>query len=243
MRIPRLVLTRANIVKSVLLGWIGLIILSLALVYELPNTYVAYTNEDAVVVISSPRFYGSGVCVDPSGIIVTAAHMVRDFPLTITFPNGEAYFPYDIYIDSHRDVAICRIEAGKPLPYLELGNSSELVPGDEIEIIGAPLGVKWWHSYGHISRIPYNGDIYMDIAGNFGNSGCPVIHNNKMIGILTAKFIDADGLILGVESDYIKLVLDVYKFFDSVEAKSPFLDFVKQAQQWLMKPDNISIVK
>jgi len=209
----------------------------------LQDKQLTYSNEDAVVFINGYGYFGSGVCVDPDGIIVTAAHMIKGPNMEIRFPNGESYFSQEIYIDSHRDIAIFRIYADKPLPYIELGNSSELMPGDEIEIIGAPLGLKWWHSYGYVSRIPYNGDIYMDITGSFGSSGCPIIHNNKMVGILTCKMIETDGLMLGIESDYVNLLLDIYEFFDSVDAKSPFLDFVKQTQHWLMESNKVLITK
>ena len=193
--------------------------------------------EDAVVFIDTYSWTGSGVCVDESGIILTAAHVLDDaWNITIRFPDGRRFTPYDIYIDRDRDIAFCRIDPnGMDLPTVPIGDSGSLYVGDEIEIIGHPLGIGWWHSYGRISKVAYNGDIYMDIAGNPGNSGCPVLHSGEIVGILTCGFIGADGLIMGIESDYIKLVLAKYKFFDDVDAQSPFLNFVEWSSGWLLE--------
>lgn len=193
--------------------------------------------EDAVVYIDTYGWTGSGVCIDESGIILTAAHILDGaWETTIRFPDGRKFTPYDVYIDNDRDIAFCRIDPnGVVLPALSFGNSDAIIPGDAIEIIGAPLGIGWWHAYGHISKIAYNGDIYMDIAGNPGNSGCPVLYKGQIVGILTCGFLGADGLLMGIESNYIQLVLAKYKFFDDVNAQSLFLDFSEWTNGWLLK--------
>jgi len=235
MRIPKFKLMDGIVILAVILFIIGGIFTVKA------KAPLFYTNEDVVVFIETDYWVGSGVCISPDGIILTAAHMLEDaWNPTIRFPDGRTFVPYAIYLDTGKDIAFCRIDPdGERLPYIELGESSNLEPGDEIEIIGAPLGIGWWHSYGFISKPTFNGDIYMDIAGNPGNSGGPVLHDDKIVGILTCGFRGADGLVMGVESDYLRLSLAIYEFFTLINADEPFLDFAILTQGWLI--DNTPI--
>jgi len=218
--------------------WAVILIVSLVAAISIPAAVVIKSIPSptsnpqlAVVLIKTAQWQGSGVCVSSDGIIMTAAHVLEEaYNIDITFLNGKSYQPTEIFIDKNYDVAFCKIIDEEPFPYLELGDSRKLAVGDKIECIGAPYGLEWWHSYGCLSRKTYNGEISCDIAGNPGNSGGPLLHDNRIVGILTAGYLQADGLIFGVESNYLKLSLQIYKFFDFSEPQS--INYIKLDQIW-----------
>ena len=212
----------------------------------LASSALAQINENAVVCIETNNKLGTGVVISPDGIVLTAGHMLENaYGVKIRFTNNRETRPYTIYVDKNKDIAFCKVDPNDVISYLPLGVSKCLKPGDKIEMIGSSHSIAWWHSYGHISKPCFNGDLYMDIAGNPGNSGSPVLNSNdEIIGILTCGFKGYDGLVMGVEADYIKLALKVYEFFDIINAKSPFLDFVIWGQGWLLeRPDILPVNK
>ena len=145
---------------------------------------------------------GSGFIIDPSGLIVTNNHVVKDADqITVRTEDGEEYEAKVVGRDPDVDVALLRIEADKPLPSLKWGDSDAARIGDWVLTIGNPFGLSGSVSAGIISAHhrdisggPYDDFIQTDAAINRGNSGGPMFNvAGEVIGINTAIFSPTGG--------------------------------------------------
>src|SRR5439155_24853535 len=118
--------------------------------------------------------------------IVTNNHVIdRAREINVEMGNGRKYSAELISTDPEADLAILKIRADKPLPRLELGDSSDLMIGEPVIAVGNPLGYSHSVSTGIVSAIHRDlkgndeqtvllGDlIQTDAAINPGNSGGP----------------------------------------------------------------------
>ena len=125
---------------------------------------------------------GSGVIVDPSGLVVTNNHVIEDMNEVKVALADRREFPADILLrDSRSDLAILRIKAAKDatFPVLQLGDSDAIQVGDLALAIGDPFGVGQTVTQGIVSALArtetgisdYGFFIQTDAAINPGNSG------------------------------------------------------------------------
>ena len=100
----------------------------------------ARTNK-ALVTIRTPSSQGSGVLVDSSGVIVTNLHVLNgETSAAVKVANGDVYDSVAVIdVDPRRDLAVLRIK-GYNLPTVEIGDSDNLVVGDEVFAIGSGFG-------------------------------------------------------------------------------------------------------
>jgi len=136
---------------------------------------------------------GSGFIVDKSGYILTNAHVVEDSSrITVRLVSGEEYVAKVIGVDEETDVAVLKIEAGKDLPFVRLGDSEKARVGDWVLAIGSPFGLARTVTAGIVSQTkretPYASAfqkfIQTDAAINRGNSGGPLVNmDGEVIGI------------------------------------------------------------
>lgn len=138
---------------------------------------------------------GSGVIVDPTGLVLTNQHVVRGAKrVVVQMPDETEYVAVKVEGDPDSDVAILRIESSMPLPSVEVGNSDKLDIGDWVLAIGSPFRLDATVSAGIISaldrklnRIQRGRMLQTDAAINPGNSGGPMIDlDGKVVGINTA---------------------------------------------------------
>src|SRR5262249_47621968 len=141
--------------------------------------------------------FGSGFLVDPKGVILTNHHVVNGATeVDITLQDDRKFKSTDIHSDPRTDLAVIRIKAEAPLPYLELGDSSQMDQGDRVLAIGAPFGLTGSVTSGIVSakgRSLSNGPgdrddfLQTDAAINPGNSGGPLVNlEGKVVGINSA---------------------------------------------------------
>jgi serine protease Do len=139
--------------------------------------------------------FGSGVLVDPKGVVLTNNHVVDGADqVTVVLADGRRFTSKDIKSDPKTDLAIVRIDAKGPLPYLELGDSSAMEIGDRVLAVGAPFGLTGTVTSGIISAKDrslrmnmYEDFLQTDAAINPGNSGGPLINlEGQVIGINSA---------------------------------------------------------
>ena len=160
--------------------------------------------QDGLVVPESARVQGpkaetlgsgSGVIVDPKGVILTNYHVVDGADsLDVRLPDGRKFISKDWRVDRKTDLAIVRIESDRPLPFLQLGDSDGMEVGDRVLAIGAPFGLTGSVTHGIISAKSrnirlnqYEDFLQTDAAINPGNSGGPLISlDGKVIGINSA---------------------------------------------------------
>ena len=145
---------------------------------------------------------GSGFIIDASGYIVTNNHVVdgaKDIEVTLT--DGSEYPAKVIGTDAKTDLALLKVEATKPLPFVPFGDSDKMRIGDWVMAVGNPFGLGGTVTAGIVSARgrdihegPYDDFLQIDAAINQGNSGGPTFSTDgNVIGINTAIFSPSGG--------------------------------------------------
>jgi serine protease Do len=152
---------------------------------------------------AAPRHaLGSGFIIDPSGYIVTNNHVVDGASkVTVTLENGQAFPAKVIGRDAKTDLALIKVDAGKPLPYVAFGNSDKERVGDWVVAVGNPFGLGGTVTAGIVSAHdrnldngPYDDYLQIDAPINPGNSGGPLFNQSgQVIGIDTAIYSPSGG--------------------------------------------------
>jgi serine protease Do len=145
---------------------------------------------------------GSGFIIDPSGYIVTDDHVVENADsVTATFHDGTQRQARIVGRDALTDLALLKVDAPHPLPYVRWGNSDAARVGDWVLAIGNPFGLDDTVSSGIISARgrnihsgPYDDFLQIDASINRGNSGGPTFDlEGKVIGINSAIYSPNGG--------------------------------------------------
>ena len=150
------------------------------------------------------RSLGSGVIVDPAGLIVTNNHVVEGADQVKVSLSDKREFDAEIVLkDSRTDLAVLRIKDGRErFPALDFGNSDELQVGDLVLAVGNPFGVGQTVTHGIVSALArtqigitdYQFFIQTDAAINPGNSGGALVDlAGHVVGINTAIFSRSGG--------------------------------------------------
>jgi serine protease Do len=145
---------------------------------------------------------GSGFIVDPSGLIVTNNHVVGEAAKAEVILQDNTKYPATIVgRDPRTDIAVLKIKADKPLPYVAFGDSGAAQVGDWVVAVGNPFGLGGSVTTGIISargRDIHSGQfddfLQIDAPINRGNSGGPTFNlNGEVIGINTAIYSPNGG--------------------------------------------------
>jgi serine protease Do len=145
---------------------------------------------------------GSGFIIDPLGYVVTNNHVVENADkVTVVFQDGSKHPAKIVGRDPKTDLALLKISADHPLPYVEWGDSSKAHVGDWVLAVGNPFGLGGTVSSGIISARgrdihegPYDDFLQIDASINRGNSGGPTFNlDGKVIGINTAIYSPNGG--------------------------------------------------
>lgn len=150
------------------------------------------------------RSLGSGVIVDPSGIVVTNDHVIKDgYQIKVSLSDGREFDAGVILRDKKSDLAVLGIKGGgASFAHIQFGDSDAIEVGDLVLAIGNPFGVGQTVTSGIISAVArarsgisdYQFFIQTDAAINPGNSGGALIGmNGKLIGINTAIYSRSGG--------------------------------------------------
>ncbi len=145
---------------------------------------------------------GSGFIVDPSGYVVTNNHVIDGADKITVILHDGTRLSADVKGRDHKtDLALLKVEAKKPLPYVTFGDSDAARVGDWVVAIGNPFGLGGTATTGIVSARgrdinsgPYDDYIQIDAPINRGNSGGPLFDiNGKVIGVNTAIFSPNGG--------------------------------------------------
>lgn len=165
---------------------------------------------------------GSGVVIDPSGLVLTNAHVIDKASKIYVALPGQAREIEGRLVGSDEllDLAVVRLPArtsGEPYAHLQLGHADDLMVGESVIAIGNPLGFGSSITTGVVSgplRALSLGDdftalfIQTDALINPGNSGGPLINiNGELIGINTAIARQAQGIGFAIPADIVRRVL------------------------------------
>ncbi|MCT7375125.1 DegQ family serine endoprotease [Chelativorans salis] len=146
---------------------------------------------------------GSGVLVDPSGLVVTNYHVIREADeVKVAMADGREFSSEILLKDEGLDLAVLKVEGSEPFPAARLGDSEALEVGDLVLAIGNPFGVGQTTTSGIVSalaRTPsgisdFGFFIQTDAAINPGNSGGALINmSGEVVGINTAIYSRSGG--------------------------------------------------
>jgi serine protease Do len=148
---------------------------------------------------------GSGVIVDPRGVIITNSHVVNGADEIHIALNGGREFPVKLLLDDPKsDLAVLQIQnaGGRTFEALQFANSDDVQVGDLVLAIGNPFGVGQTVTSGIVSALARTGVetgnfdyfIQTDAAINPGNSGGALVNlRGQLVGINTAIFTRSGG--------------------------------------------------
>jgi len=162
---------------------------------------------------------GTGFLLDGNGYLVTNAHIIRNSKNIVVINNkGEEFDAIVLKTDNAKDIAILKIEdkSFKSIASLPYGISKTVSDvAEPIYTLGYPRN-DIVYSEGYLSaRTGFNGDTLscqLGIAANRGNSGGPVFnHNGEVIGILSTKETESEGVAFAIQSKYIFDAIDQLK--------------------------------
>ena len=149
------------------------------------------------------RSLGSGMIVDKKGFILTNNHVVEQATKIQVQLNGDPtlYTAKLIGVDQETDLAVIKIDVGRELPIVKLGNSDGVQVGDWVLAIGSPFGLQATVTAGIISAKDrgnvgrqFQHFLQTDAAINPGNSGGPLVDiTGDVIGINTAIMTGGRG--------------------------------------------------
>ena len=172
------------------------------------------------------RSLGSGVMVDPSGLVVTNNHVIEGADqVKISLADKREFEAEIVLKDSRTDLAVLRVkDSREKFTTLDFANSDELVVGDIVLAIGNPFGLGGSLSVGVISARNRNIDagryddfIQTDAAINRGNSGGPLFNlEGEVVGVNTLIISPTGGSIglgFAVPSKTVAAVVDQLQKF------------------------------
>jgi Do/DeqQ family serine protease len=149
------------------------------------------------------RSLGSGVIVDPSGLVVTNHHVIEGMTEVKVALADRREFEAEIVLrDPRTDLSVLRLKGAPKLQALDFGDSEALEVGDLVLAIGNPFGVGQTVTHGIVSALArtqigisdYQFFIQTDAAINPGNSGGALVDvNGRLVGINTAIFSRSGG--------------------------------------------------
>ncbi|HLK63403.1 MAG TPA: trypsin-like peptidase domain-containing protein [Bryobacteraceae bacterium] len=169
---------------------------------------------------------GSGFIVNPDGEILTNNHVVNGgtAQLTVVLADKKSYKAKILFTDPRDDLALIKIETGRKLPALRLGDSDASVVGQKVLAIGNPFGFGGTLTTGIVSSLgrtiqteenrELEGMIQTDAAINPGNSGGPLLDSHgNVIGINTAIYGAQGNIGLGfaIPINRAKSILDEFQ--------------------------------
>ncbi len=167
---------------------------------------------------------GSGFVISEDGYVVTNNHVIEGADeISIEFLDGRKIKAEVVGTDKTTDIALLKVEADKPLPFVTFGDSDTARVGDWVIAVGNPLGQGFSVSAGIISARnralsgAYDDFIQTDAAINRGNSGGPLFNmEGEVIGVNTAILSPNGGSIgigFSMASNVVSRVVDQLKQF------------------------------
>jgi serine protease Do len=194
-----------------------------------PSVVVILTREKEIApapgaaALASVQGIGSGVLVSADGKVLTAAHVVQTADaIVVKFLNGETLGASVVYSEPAADVALLKLQRAPRAPEVaRLGDSDTVDVGDQVFVVGAPLGIGHTLTVGHVSgrRGPDvgPGDMLMaeyfqtDAAITQGNSGGPLFDmSGDVVGIVShilSRSGGSEGLGFAVTSNVARHLL------------------------------------
>jgi serine protease Do len=158
---------------------------------------------------------GTGIVLDPRGYILTNFHVVDDVnSLQIRLHDGSGFTARVIATDREADLALLKIDAGRPLALLSFGTSADLMVGEPVIAIGNAYGYEHTVTDGRVSfkgrdvalnkDMGYKGLIQVSAPINPGNSGGPLMNVlGELVGVNVAIRAGAQNIGFALPVDFV----------------------------------------
>jgi len=179
---------------------------------------------------------GSGFLIDTKGYLVTNAHVLKGSGVIVVSGKGQEYKTTIMNIDPEKDLAILRIDDQdyqplKALPYSIRKLNSEM--GERVFTMGYPRNdIVYGEGY-LSSRSGYDHDslsYQLQLPVNPGNSGGPVFNNNgEVIGVLSTRQAQAQGVAFAVKSK------NIYQLVDELKEKDTSIQKIRLPSRTTLK--------
>ncbi len=162
---------------------------------------------------------GSGFIINPNGTIVTNNHVIANAKsISVTLDDGTTLAAHLVGADKRTDLAVLKVDAGRKLPFIELGESSKVRPGEWVVAMGNPFGLGGTVTAGIVSASgrdigsgPYDDFIQIDAPINQGNSGGPLFtQDGRVVGVNSEIYSPSGGSVgigFAIPSDMVKTVV------------------------------------
>jgi serine protease Do len=201
---------------------------------------------------------GSGFVISRDGLIVTNYHVVEGASSVRVHLGDRDYTAEVKGTDPATDIALLKIDAGRELRYLDLGDSDRVRVGDWVMVIGNPLNLDKTVTTGVVSAkgrsigisndASFENFIQTDAAINFGNSGGPLINmRGEVVGIATAINWGAENIGFAVPVNTLRQILPqlrdkgkVSRGYLGIQIRN--LDY-QQAQAWGLENTHGALVQ
>ena len=156
---------------------------------------------------------GTGVIIDQRGYVLTNFHVIENVKqIRVTTADQKTHTARLIDHDPTTDLAVIKIDSQEKFPLVQLGISSDLMPGEPVVAVGNAFGYHYTVTRGIISALhrevqvsahqKYHDLIQTDASINPGNSGGPLLNiDGRMIGVNVAVRVGAQGIGFAIPVD------------------------------------------
>lgn len=165
---------------------------------------------------------GSGVVLDPKGIVVTNEHLIsKAITIRVKFTNRQEYDATVLAADPELDIALLRVQSAKvDMPFLPMTRKKPVRVGEKTIVIGNPYGLSSTVTTGVISalgrNLKINDRVYVnliqtDAAINPGSSGGALLDGEgNLLGIVTAIYEEGKGIGFAIPIEDVQAMLSEF---------------------------------
>lgn len=159
---------------------------------------------------------GAAVMVDPGGVAVTGARLLRGLTEVVVVDiEGRHFRATLIGRDERTDLALLRVSGPAPFAVVPFGDSDGVRVGDWVLAVGSPYGFEASVSAGVVSaraRVgaggPWGDMFQTDAAINPGSAGGPLLNaRGEMIGLAAIAAPRGSGIAFAVPSNVVRTVM------------------------------------
>jgi serine protease Do len=207
-----------------------------------PAVEVFQRNKNAVVFLTGPEVGGragnteeffitstmkiihnvsSGFVIHESGYILSNAHAVeRQLQHDVFLSDGKKYPAELLAVVRQQDMALLKIEAGRPLTPAHFARSDDVMVGEPAILIGNPRGLRQTCTTGVVSAVgrnlasdklkgvSFHGLLQTDASINPGSSGGPWFNAlGDVLGMTTCMQTNSENIGFGVPTATIREIL------------------------------------